>query len=274
MLRIAMGLEYDGSAFHGWQRQAKDISIQAVVEKALSKVAGHPVQITASGRTDAGVHAVEQVIHFDTPQARSDKAWVYGANSSLPGAIRVLWARVVHSHFNARRKATSREYRYVIYNHPIRPSLYRNYVSWHYKFLDVELMLKAAAYWVGKHDFSAFRATSCQSLSPIRDVQHIHIRRLGYKVIIDIKANAFLHHMVRNIVGVLIKIGSRERDPDWAKEVLDSKNRNHGANTAPPEGLYLKRVFYPEEYHLPLDPTTQNPWETASSEPWNNEELI
>lgn len=249
--RIAIGLEYDGSHFHGWQRQKAVDSIQARVESALSYVASETVHITCAGRTDKKVHATYQVIHFDTEANRSERAWVFGANTELHSDIRVLWAKEVDPAFNARRTALGRSYRYIIYNHPNRPGLFRNQLSWYYSKLNIELMSEAAKYWIGEHDFSSFRAAECQSLSPIRTVTNIEIARLHDLVMIDFSANAFLHHMVRNMVGVLIEIGKGSEEPQWAKVVLEARDRRSASITADPSGLYLIDVKYPIHFGLP-----------------------
>lgn len=251
MHRIAIGIEYDGTPFHGWQRQASIRTIQAELENALSKVANHEINTVCAGRTDRGVHAAEQVVHFDTNAIRSPYAWIAGTNALLDPAIRVLWAIEVSPQFNARRSATSRRYRYVIYNHAIRPGLLRQYVSWHIGKLDTQCMLEASRYWIGEHDFTSFRAEGCQSLSPIREVQAIEIMRIGQRVILDFTANAFLHHMVRNMVGTLCKIGSGIMPSIWAKEVLEARSRKAAGYTASPQGLYLCKVQYPTEFNLP-----------------------
>lgn len=263
MPRIALGLEYDGSQFHGWQKQKDISSIQETLEKALSQVAGHSIQTICAGRTDAGVHATEQVVHFDTEADRSEHAWVFGANTALSHAIRVLWTHPVTDEFNARRSATSRRYRYVIYNHPVRPALLRNNVCWYYRKLDVRRMREAAQYWVGEHDFSSFRAATCQSRSPIRHVHSIDCIRMGDQVVIDITANAFLHHMVRNLSGVLIAIGAGKAEPEWAEQVLRARDRRSAGMTASPNGLYLVTVCYPSQFGLPKNEA--GPWFLRSS---------
>lgn len=255
MTRIALGIEYDGHGFYGWQRQTSLPSIQATLEQALSQIAAEPITTVCAGRTDAGVHAIGQVVHFDTHQVRDPRAWTFGTNRFLPSAIRVLWAQDVPQNFNARRSATSRRYRYVIYNHPLRPGLLKNYVAWYYRKLNVQKMLEATQYWLGEHDFSSFRAAECQSHSPIRLVKSIDLARVGDQIIIDITANAFLHHMVRNMVGVLMKIGSSDQSPSWAKQVLEAKNRQFAGITAVPSGLYLAEVQYPQSFNLPVSKT-------------------
>lgn len=256
--RIALGLEYDGSEFHGWQRQVKLYSVQEALENALSEVACHPVHTVCAGRTDAGVHASHQVVHFDSSAKRHERAWVYGANTVLQPNVRVLWAKTVPHHFHARRSAISRRYRYVIYNHRLRPSLLRNYVSWYYRPLDVQKMTDAAQYWIGEHDFSSFRAARCQSLSPVRDIRAITVTRLNDKVVIDVIGNAFLHHMVRNMAGVLLAIGAGLKKVEWAQAVLMAKDRRQAGLTASPKGLYLVTVQYAEYFELPVTPV--GPW--------------
>lgn len=259
--RIALGLEYDGSQFCGWQRQKTGLSVQAVLEAVLSEVADEPIAVVCAGRTDAGVHACGQVVHFDAIAVRSERAWVYGPNtilSRLLQGIRILWAQTVSDAFNARRSAIWRRYRYVIYNHPIRPSLLRQLVTWEYKKLDVQLMLEASQYWLGEHDFSSFRGSQCQSFSPIRHIHSIKIVRVNDHIIVEIVANAFLHHMVRNMIGVLLKIGRGLESPLWAKLVLEKQDRKAAGVTAPPMGLYLVEVQYPEAFSLPKMPL--GPW--------------
>lgn len=252
--RIALGLEYDGSQFCGWQRQKTGHSVQAALEIALSEVANEPIGTFCAGRTDAGVHACEQVVHFDSTAERSERAWVYGANtifSRREEGIRVLWAKLVSDTFNARRSAVARRYRYVIYNHQIRPSLLRQYVTWEYNKLDIQCMIEASQYWLGEHDFSSFRGSRCQSLSPIRNIQSIKIKRLNDHIIVEFIADAFLHHMVRNMMGVLFKVGRGDEPPRWAHTVLENQDRKTAGVTAPPMGLYLVEVQYPERFSLP-----------------------
>lgn len=246
-----MGVEYDGSAFHGWQRQSDVPNLQVTLETALSKVAQEPIHTICAGRTDAGVHATGQVVHFDTNAMRDERAWVFGSNTNLNRALRVLWAKPVSSEFDARRSATGRRYRYVIYNHCIRPSLFRKQVGWYFRKLDILKMQEAAHYWLGEHDFSSFRAAECQSKTPIRRVESLEIRKVGDYVMIDITANAFLHHMVRNMVGVLKKIGGSERPAVLAKEILEARDRRQAFMTAEASGLYLMQVFYPGHFGLP-----------------------
>lgn len=251
--RIALGLEYKGARYRGFQRQGANVpSIQGHLENALSKVAGGaPVSILCAGRTDASVHSSGQVVHFDTTVERSLHAWIMGANMNLPGDISVTWAKVMPEHFHARFSAMARRYRYVIYNDPIRPAHMAEEVTWNHRPLNVARMREAAQALVGTHDFSAFRATRCQAKSPIKTVHHLQLIEHGRFIVLDIRANAFLHHMVRNIAGVLMTIGAGERPPEWAREVLERGDRHSGGVTAHPYGLYLIQVDYPEEFELP-----------------------
>lgn len=251
--RIALGIEYKGSRYRGFQRQRAGVpSVQEALERALSKVAGgHSVTLSCAGRTDALVHASGQVVHFDTPVQRSMHAWVMGANMNLPGDISVTWAKVMPPHFDARFSAMARRYRYVIYNDQIRPAHLAEEVTWNHRPLDVALMREAAKAFVGTHDFSAFRARQCQAKSPVKTVHHLKLLEFGKFIVIDIRANAFLHHMVRNFAGVLMTIGAGERPVEWAQQVLQSRVRRTGGVTAHPYGLYLVRVEYPAEFELP-----------------------
>lgn len=251
-MRIALGVEYDGHDFFGWQAQPGLKTVQGALEDALSKVANEPVHITCAGRTDTGVHATGQVIHFDTKAKRHVDAWMFGTNANLPPSIAIRWSRHVDYSFHARFKAISRRYRYVIYNHPIRPAILNTRTSWHYYPLDVDRMRTAASYLIGEQDFSSFRSSKCNSNSPMRNITDFKIERRGDFVIFEIEANAFLHHMVRNIAGSLMKIGTGFREVEWMQEVLAAKSRQAAAETAPPGGLYLIRVTYPDPYIFPL----------------------
>lgn len=250
-MRVAAILEYDGSNFSGWQRQDKARSIQTVVEEALSRVADEPLQVTVAGRTDAGVHAVAQVVHFDTGAKRSAYSWVRGANSHLPADVVFLWADTVHDDFHARYSATGRHYRYLILNRPARPTYLARRVTHDYRPLDADRMQQGARFLLGEHDFTSFRATECQAKSPVRELRALKIERQGDFVHIRAHANAFLQHMVRNIAGVLMAIGAGEREPDWAGEVLAARDRKAGGVTAAPDGLYLMSVTYPAAAGIP-----------------------
>lgn len=251
-MRIALGISYQGTHYHGWQTQAGLQTIQSTVETAIAKVADHPISLTCAGRTDKGVHALGQVAHFDTAAVRSGRAWVLGINSHLPADIRIDWVREVADEFHARFSATARRYRYLIYNQPLASALWNQHTTHCYYPLNESLMQTAANYLIGEHDFSSFRAVSCQSKSSHRHVQHLKIsREQADLILIDIQANAFLHHMVRNIVGVLILIGSGQREPVWAETVLLANDRTKAAATAHPNGLYLANVFYPDKFSIP-----------------------
>jgi len=251
--RIALGVEYKGARYRGYQRQVDGVpSIQETLERALSRVAGgQPVSLTCAGRTDALVHASGQVVHFDTTVQRSPHAWVMGANANLPADISVTWAQPMPMGFDARFSAVSRRYRYVIYNDPIRPAHLAQEVTWNHRPLDIVAMREAAAMLVGTHDFSAFRASQCQAKSPVKTVHHLELLEFGRLIVIDIRANAFLHHMVRNIAGVLMTIGAGEQPVDWARQVLESRRREQGGVTAHPYGLYLVHVEYPAQFDVP-----------------------
>ncbi|MCP5419224.1 MAG: tRNA pseudouridine(38-40) synthase TruA [Gammaproteobacteria bacterium] len=251
-MRIALGLEYDGSQFRGWQIQEKGVrTVQCCLEQALSSIADHPIHTFCAGRTDAGVHAIGQVVHFDTSARRPAQAWIMGGNSNLPADIGVLWAQPVPETFHARFSAVARRYRYVILNRPYRPVLERHRAAWWYKPLSAHSMDKAAQDLLGEHDFSAFRGRHCQARTPVRTVHAIRVERHGDHVVLDIEANAFLHHMVRNITGVLLAIGGGERPIDWAGDVLAGCDRRLAGVMAPPEGLYLIEVRYADSFGLP-----------------------
>jgi len=252
--RIAVGIEYDGSAYAGWQAQASLRTLQQVTEQALSSVAAQPVSLVSAGRTDAGVHACGQVAHFDTRAARGARSWVLGANSELPHDVSLSWARPVPAHFHARYSAEARTYRYLIVNRLARPALFAARAAWVHRRLDHERMGEAALALVGEHDFSAFRAAECQAKSPVRRIERIGVERRGDWVVIEATANAFLHHMMRNIAGLLIAIGKAEAPASWAQEVLAGRDRTRNAATAPAAGLYLLSVRYPAAFALPATP--------------------
>lgn len=250
-MRIALGIEYDGSKLFGWQRQKDVPSVQEHLEKALSIVANHPVEVQCAGRTDAGVHGTGQVVHFDTTAARKLVAWTMGVNANLPKNIAVRWAHEVSEEFHARFTATARRYRYIIFNNAFRPGILNAGVSHYHPPLDEEKMHQAGQYLLGENDFTSFRAIHCQSHSPWRNVMHLNVSRMGQYVIVDIKANAFVHHMVRNIVGSLIKVGAGDEKPEWIEWLLAQKDRRLAGATAKAEGLYLVDVDYPASFNLP-----------------------
>lgn len=252
MARIALGLEYDGRNFCGWQTQSDGCSVQDALQRALANIAGHPVEVIAAGRTDAGVHAAMQVVHFDTQFTRPISAWVRGVNSFLPDSVAVLWACAVTQDFHARFSALARSYRYVLLNHPVRPALQTGRTGWFHAPLALEPMREAARLLIGTHDFSAFRAAACQAKSPVRELHSLDIRRDGDHIIFDLKANAFLHHMVRNIVGALVYVGKGKHAPFWLAELLEQRDRKLAAPTFAPDGLYLSAVQYAEEWGLPI----------------------
>ena len=252
--RIAVGIEYDGARYAGWQRQAEVGSVQAEVEKALGAVADHAIAATCGGRTDAGVHALGQVVHFDTAAVRSMRGWALGANTHLPPDIAVLWAAEVPHEFHARYSALARTYRYLIQNRGVRPALARQRACWIHQPLDAAAMHEAAQCLPGEHDFSAFRAAECQSRSAVRRLDRISVVRSGDCVVIEVAANAFLHHMVRNIAGTLIAVGLGERPPRWVADALASRDRRQAGITAPAGGLYFLRIEYPRHFGLPVAP--------------------
>jgi tRNA pseudouridine38-40 synthase len=256
-MRIALGLEYDGCLFFGWQKQQGLQTIQGSLEQALGQIADAPIEVYCAGRTDAGVHAVQQIVHFDTNTIRDLRAWVMGTNSFLPSGIVVHWAQEIDENFHARFSALSRCYTYVIDNSPIRPALLAKKVTWYFEPLNIESMKAASVHLLGELDFSSFRSAECSSKTPMRNVQKINITRNGNYIMISIQANAFLHHMVRNIVGVLKKIGAGFEEPHWAREVLEARDRRAAAETTPPDGLYLMKVGYPVQYQFPI--TTKIP---------------
>jgi tRNA pseudouridine38-40 synthase len=249
--RIAVGIEYDGAAYAGWQSQAALPTVQQVAERALSRIAAEPVSLTCAGRTDAGVHALGQVAHFDTSALRATRGWVLGANSELPRDVSVSWAVPVPGHFHARYCAEARTYRYVILNRLARSALLAARAAWVHRLLDHERMREAAQMLIGEHDFSAFRSSECQAKSPVRRMERISVERLGDWVVIEVTANAFLHHMVRNIAGLLIAIGKTDAPVSWVQEVLAGRDRTRNAATAVAAGLYLHSVRYPPAFGLP-----------------------
>ena len=251
-MRVALGIEYDGTSYNGWQRQKTGLGVQQRVEEALEVVANHPVDIVCAGRTDTGVHASGQVVHFDTSSQRSERGWLLGANTNLPDDVNVSWVRPVSDDFHARFSAVSRSYRYRILNRLQRSALHRHRAWWVYEALHAESMHAAAQRLLGEHDFSAFRAAGCQASTAIRTISDISVSRSGDWLTLDITANAFLQHMVRNIVGTLATVGLGEQDACWVTDVLESRDRKAGGIAAPPHGLTLVGVAYPAEFGLPL----------------------
>jgi tRNA pseudouridine38-40 synthase len=250
-MRIALGIEYDGTSYNGWQRQNNGIGVQQRLEEALAVVANEDIEVVCAGRTDTGVHASGQVVHFDTSAERSDRGWLLGANTNLPPDVSVSWVRHVSDEFHARFSATERSYRYVILNRLERSALHRQRAWWVYEPLDATVMHEAAQYLLGQHDFSAFRAAGCQAKSARRELTSIGVQRDGDWVTVSVSANAFLMHMVRNITGTLAVVGRGEQAPAWVAEVLKSRDRTIGGITAPPHGLTLVSINYPEEFGIP-----------------------
>jgi tRNA pseudouridine38-40 synthase len=258
MARYAAGLEYDGRAYSGWQFQPGLHTVQDEIQRAFARVADSPVETVCAGRTDAGVHASAQVLHFDSMAVRSERAWRLGANTYLPNDVAVLWVREVPEQFHARFSATARSYRYLILNRDSRPALDSGRAIWERRPLDHELMNSCAQRLVGEHDFSAFRAIECQAKSPVRRVERVAVTRAGEWVRLDITANAFLHHMVRNVAGLLMSVGQGDSPPERVATVLAARDRKLNAATAPPDGLYLAGVRYPAEFGLPADAAAQS----------------
>ena len=250
-MRLAFGVEYDGSDFLGWQRQSEGRTVQGCIEAALSRVANHEVNVVCAGRTDTGVHATGQVIHFETDALREPYQWVLGVNANIPADVRVQWATVIDASFHARFSAHKRHYRYVILNRPVASALLRSRTCWEYAPLDGVLMGQAATGLLGEHDFTSFRAVACQAHSPVRTIYQLDVLRRGDFIYIDVIANAFLHHMVRCIAGVLIAVGRGEQSPGWVNEVLEARDRSLSGMNAPAGGLYLVAVHYPETFNLP-----------------------
>lgn len=260
-MRIALGVEYDGTPYAGWQSQREGVeTVQLYVEKALSRVANHFVRVHCAGRTDTGVHGTGQVVHFDTTSVRDMRSWVFGANANLPKSIAITWAKEVADDFHARFSAVRRRYRYIIYCRSVRPTFMAYRVTWSFRDLDVERMAEAAAFLVGEHDFSSYRALGCQAKSPVRTLYELKVTRQGDFIFLDLEANGFLHHMVRNISGVLMAIGAGEQPVQWAQEVLNHRDRTLGGVTAPSHGLYLVGVTYPDHFQLPANSSPAMPW--------------
>ncbi len=250
-MRIALGLEYDGNHFCGWQTQPEGCGVQNCLELALSGMAGHEVGIVAAGRTDTGVHALCQVVHFDTETERPLSAWVRGINANLPASVRVLWAQMVPDEFHARFSARRRDYQFVLYNGPVAPAVMANKASWFHLSLDAEKMAEAASFLEGEHDFSAFRASECQAKSPIRNLYQAQVQKHGDCIVFNFSGNAFLHHQVRNMVGALVYVGKGSFDPDYLQTLLQARDRTKSPPTFSPDGLYLTGVGYEAHWGLP-----------------------
>jgi tRNA pseudouridine38-40 synthase len=254
-MRHALGIEYDGSGFLGWQRHHGGPTVQAAVEAALGFVADQPVEVTCAGRTDSGVHAACQVAHFDTGVDRPARAWLMGGNTRLPDSVRILWCQPVEAEFHARYAARARSYRYTILNRPIPPAMQHQFLSWERQPLDADAMHRAAQALLGEHDFSAFRTSQCQARHPRREVQRVSVRREDDRVVMEITANAFLHHMVRNIVGSLLPVGRGEQPVEWLHALLEGRDRTVAGPTAPAAGLVFLGPRYPVDWRLPAQVT-------------------
>ena len=265
MTRIVLGVQYIGTGWNGYQKQPERNTVQDRLEMALEKFACTPLATTCAGRTDTGVHAIEQVVHFDTDLVRPTQAWVRGVNPFLPDSIVVRWAKEVPLgedglEFHARFSARSRTYHYVLYNHPTPSALLSNRAGWMFRPLDVERMIDAARHLIGTHDFSAFRASSCQAKTPVKDMHEVRIERHGDIIVFTLRASAFLHHMVRNIVGSLVYVGLGRQEPDWMREVLESRSRDVAAPTFMPDGLYFAKIEYDPSWKLPQEAVAPLPW--------------
>ncbi|RJF98861.1 tRNA pseudouridine(38-40) synthase TruA [Noviherbaspirillum saxi] len=264
MKRIVLGVQYDGAPWHGWQTQPSGGTVQDTLERALKRFALVDIATTCAGRTDAGVHALEQVVHFDTELHRDTFSWVRGVNTFLPPSIAVRWATEVAADgldaFHARFSATARTYHYVLYNHPVRSPLLAGKAGWVFRPLDADRMQEAATLLIGTHDFSAFRAAECQAKSPVKTMHDIRVTRRGDLIIFTLTASAFLHHMVRNIVGSLIMIGNGNQPVEWLAGILAGKDRSRAAPTFMPDGLYLAKISYDEKWGLPQETGAAIPW--------------
>lgn len=253
-MRIAIGIEYDGRAFCGWQSQPSGLAVQDALETAIASMADQPARLHAAGRTDTGVHAAMQVAHFDTDANRPITAWVRGVNSYLPSGIAVLWAKEVPADFHARFSAMRRHYRYLLLNHPVRPALLAGRIGWHHAPLDLAAMQQAAALMLGEHDFSSFRSSECQAASPVKTLTRFELRREGDLIIADLSAGGFLHHMVRNLMGALVHIGKGNAEPGWMVELLAKRDRTVAPPTFMPDGLYFAGVSYPDTFSIASEP--------------------
>ncbi|SNR70510.1 tRNA pseudouridine38-40 synthase [Methylobacillus rhizosphaerae] len=250
-MRVALGLEYDGAGFCGWQSQPNGLAVQDTLERALADMAGHPVRVAAAGRTDTGVHALCQVVHFDTTTARPQSAWVRGVNTKLPSTVRVLWAQEVDERFHARFDAFQRSYQYWLVNQPVASAVMAGKVGWFHQPLDLDSMQEAIDYLRGQHDFSAFRAAECQARTPVKTMHRATVRAIGSSFVFEFCANAFLHHQVRNMVGALVYIGKGKYPPQFMPELLAQRDRTLSPPTFAPDGLYLAGVSYDAHWGLP-----------------------
>lgn len=260
-MRIALCVEYQGDAYRGWQMQRNTTeTVQAYLGRAVSLVADHPVSLFCAGRTDSGVHATHQIVHFDTTTERPLRAWSLGVNMQLPRDIRVQWAQIVQDDFQARHDALTRTYHYLFSDRPVASAIARSCITWELHSLQVDAMHQACQYWLGEHDFTSFRAKSCQAKHPIRSIQAVAVYRQSAIVVFTITGNAFLHHMVRNMVGVLLPIGRGDAPIEWAQTVLNAQKRETAGRTAPPNGLYLTGVTYPESIKGDFPTRSALPW--------------
>lgn len=253
MPRYALGVEYDGTEYLGWQTQHQEPTVQATLERALSFVAAAPIAVICAGRTDTGVHALGQVVHFDSPVERPERAWVLGCNSRLPASVALRWACPVTEQFHARYAARRRHYRYRIARRPTRPALDARHAVWVREPLDVDAMRVAAAALLGEHDFTSFRTVACQAPSPVRTLHRIELVESGDLLDLHFEANAFLHHMIRNLVGSLMLVGRHEQPPEWIAQVLAARDRTVAGPTAPAQGLTFMAALYPAESGLPAE---------------------
>lgn len=267
-MRIALGVEYDGSGFLGWQSQAHGNTVQDVLEAALAKIAGQQVRVSCSGRTDTGVHGLGQVAHFDVEISRPINAWVRGVNAHLPATVAVLWAQEVSSEFHARFSARGRRYRYLLLNRPVRPALGAGRMGWYHALLDLDAMVSAAGHLLGEHDFSAFRAAECQAKSPVKLLRELVITRQDDVITFDLAANAFLHHMVRNIVGALVFVGKGRYPPSWMAELLADRDRRRAPPTFSAAGLYFVGPEYDDHWRLPQSRLIMGASLQATDAPW------
>jgi tRNA pseudouridine38-40 synthase len=266
MTRIALGIQYDGSAFCGWQSQPHGKTVQDELERALREFAQTPLQTVVAGRTDTGVHGLGQVVHFDTELDRTDFSWVRGTNAFLPKSVAVQWAKPMPDTFHARFSAFERTYYYALYVHPVRSPMLAARAGWVHTPLDVDAMRAGVACLIGEHDFSAFRSSECQAKTPVKHLYQIDVRQQGSFIHFRFRANAFLHHMVRNLMGCLVAIGRGRYPATWMAEVLASRDRNQAAPTFMPDGLYLAQVGYPDEFAVPAAQSGSVPWNTVWTE--------